>query len=130
MRTRATATIEGRGWDEQPYDERDGVKLARASVRQAYHGEIEGEATLEYLMVYRTDGAASFVGLERVVGRVGGRSGSFVLQSSGVWQHGVAKAAQSVVPGSGTGELRGLRGEGGYEATHDHHPTTLEYWFE
>ena len=130
MRTRATATIEGKGWDEQPYDEREGVKLARASVTQAYHGDIEGEAALEYLMAYRTDGAASFVGLERVVGRIGGRSGSFVLQSSGVWRDGTARAEQVVVPGSGTGELRGLRGEGSYEATQTEHPTWLDYWFE
>jgi hypothetical protein len=130
MRTRAIATIEGKSWEERPYDEREGVKLARASVVQTYHGDIEGEARLEYLMAYRVDGAASFVGLERVVGRIGGRSGSFVLQSSGGWQDGTARAEQFVVPGSGTGELHGLRGEGSYEATHTEHPTTLDYWFE
>ena len=72
----------------------------------------------------------SFVGLERVVGRVGGRSGSFVLESRGVWRDATARAEQLVGPGSGSGELRGLRGEGSYEATHTAHPTTLDYWFE
>jgi hypothetical protein len=130
MRTRASATIEGKGWDEQPFAEGDGVKLARAKVRQAYRGDIEGEATLEYLMVYPADGPVTFLGVERVVGRVGERAGSFVLESRGIWQDGTARAEQRVVPGSGTGDLRGLRGEGSYSATHDEHPTVLEYWFE
>jgi hypothetical protein len=130
MRTHADATIEGVKWEEKPYDEKDGVKLARASVVQRYHGDIEGEATLEYLLAYGTDGATNFVGIERVVGRIGGRSGSFVIESRGVWRDGRAKASQNVVPESATGELHGLRGEGGYEATHDHHPTALDYWFE
>lgn len=50
-------------------------------------------------MVYREDGSASFVGLKRVVGRVGGRSGSFVLQHSGTFEGGIAKA--TLVCGTG-----------------------------
>jgi hypothetical protein len=61
-------------------------------------------------MVYPGDGSAKFVGLERVVGRLGDRWGSFVLEHSGTFEGGVAEASWSVVPGSGTGEPRGLRG--------------------
>ncbi|MGH7451983.1 MAG: DUF3224 domain-containing protein [bacterium] len=67
-------------------------KLTRASVTKSFKGDIEGEGTLEYLMMYRADGSASFVGLERIVGRLSGRSGSFVFQHSGVFEGGVAKA--------------------------------------
>jgi Protein of unknown function (DUF3224) len=36
-----------------------------------------------------------------------------------------------VVPGSGTGELAGLRGEGGFTAELGHRADiTLDYWFE
>ena len=35
-----------------------------------------------------------------------------MLEHSGTFEGGVAEASWSVVPGSGTGELRGLRGEG------------------
>jgi hypothetical protein len=36
-----------------------------------------------------------------------------------------------VVPGSGTGELAGLRGEGGFQAELGQHAdVTLDYWFE
>jgi hypothetical protein len=37
-------------------------------VTKSFSGDIEGEGTLEYLMAYREDGSASFVGLERVEG--------------------------------------------------------------
>jgi hypothetical protein len=130
--THATATFELKSWEEKPYDEIEGgPKLTRASITKSFKGDIQGEGTLEYLMVYRDDGMASFVGLERIVGRVGGRSGSFVLQHSGSFESGVAKATFFVVPGSGTGDLRGLRGEGSFASGHaDSYPITFDYCFE
>ena len=133
MSTHATGTFEVKTWDEKPYSEIDGgPKLTRASVTKSFHGDIEGEGTLEYLMIYRDDGSASIVGLESVVGRVGDRSGSFVLQHSGIFEGDTAKTTWFVVPGSGTGDLRGLRGEGGFVAQHgqQHTPFTLDYDFE
>ena len=82
-------------------------------------------------MVYPGDVSAKVVGLESVVGHLGDRSGSFVLEHSGTFEGGVAKASWSVVSGSGTGELRGLRGEGGFASAHaQHYPITLDYDFE
>jgi hypothetical protein len=79
-------------------------------------------------MVYGADGTASFVGLERVTGRIGGRSGSFVLQRTGVFEDGQAKESYTVVPGSATGELRGLTGQGRSAVGHGmEHPFTLDY---
>jgi hypothetical protein len=132
MSTHATGTFDGKTWDEKPYSEVDGgAKLSRASVTNAFHGDIEGEGTLEYLLIYRDDGSASFVGVERVVGRVGGRLGSFVLQHGGTYEGGTAKATWFVVPGSGTGDLRGLRGEGGLVAQHGPSASyTLDYDFD
>jgi len=129
MSTHATGTIEMKTWEERPYAEVEGApKLARANGSDLYHGDIEGEATFEYLMMYRDDGSASFVGLERVVGRLGERSGSFVLQLSGSFEGGTVTSAWSVAPGSGTGELRGLRGEGGLVYRDGQHSSiTLNY---
>lgn len=82
-------------------------------------------------MVYSADGSACFIGLERVVGRVGERSGSFVLQHNGTFEGGTAKATWFVVPGSGTENLQGLRGEGGFASGHAQQYTiTLDYDFE
>jgi hypothetical protein len=116
-------------WDETPCCEGPGLpRMTRASVAKTYTGEIEGEGQVEYLMAYRADGSASFVGLERIVGRISGRGGSLVLQRTGVFEDGQAKESYSVVPGSGTGELAGLRGEGRSAVGHGlEHPFTLSY---
>jgi len=119
MTTRANVTFEGKNWDEKPFSEIEGgPKLTRASVTNVYHGDIEGEGTLEYLMVYNTAGPVDFVGYERIVGRIGDRSGSFVLQHTGTYADGTANASYTVAPGSGTGDLAGLRGQGKMAATH------------
>src|SRR2546425_687448 len=129
MQRGANARFAIKHWDEKPYSEgKDVPKLTRASVTKTFTGDIEGEGQVEYLMMYRSDGSATFVGFERVVGRLAGKAGSFVLQRTGVFEAGVAKESYSVVPGSGTGELRGLRGEGATAVGHGmEHPMTLTY---
>lgn len=129
MKQSANARFAIKSWDEHPYSEgQDLPKLTRASVMKTFTGDIEGEGQVEYLMMYRGDGSATFVGLERFVGRVGGRSGTFVLQRSGVFENGQAKESYSVVAGSGTGELVGLRGNGNSDVGHGlEHPFSLNY---
>jgi len=79
-------------------------------------------------MMYRNDGSATFVGLERVIGQVAGKAGTFVLQRTGVFENGVARESYSVIPASGTGELRSLRGDGTSALGHGtEHPLTLNY---
>lgn len=113
-------------WDEKPYSEGDNLpKLTRASVTKTFTGDLEGEGQVEYLMMYRSNGSATFVGLERVVGRIGGKAGTFVLQRTGAFENGQAKEAYTVVPDSGTGDLHGLRGGGHSDVGHG-----LEHSFE
>src|SRR5438876_2522374 len=129
MKNVAHCRFATKSWDEKPYSEgHDQPKLTRAAVTKTFTGDIDGEGHVEYLMMYRSDGSAAFVGLERIVGRLAGKAGSFVLQRSGVFENGVAKESYSVIPGSGTGELRGLRGEGTSAVGHGmEHPMTLTY---
>jgi hypothetical protein len=78
--------------------------------------------------MYRSDGSAAFVGLERVVGRIGEKTGTFLLQRTGVFESGQAKESYSVIPGSATGELQGLRGNGSSTVGHGmEHPFSLDY---
>lgn len=132
MKKTANARFEIRKWDEQPYSEGPDVpKMTRASVAKIYTGDIAGEGQVEYVMMYRDDGSAAFVGLERVVGEVEGRTGSFVLQRIGVFEGGEAKESYSVVPGSATGEIVGMTGEGRSAVGHGmEHPFTLSYTLE
>lgn len=131
MTQTANARFAITSWDEKPYSEgSDLPKLTRATVKKTFTGDIEGEGQVDYLMMYRSDGTATFIGLERVTGKVGGRAGTFVLQRAGVFEDGQAKESYSVVPGSATGELRGLAGEGSSSVGHGmEHPFTMSYAF-
>ena len=106
-------------------------KLTAAHCAQTYRGDIDAESALEYLIAYRADGAASFVGLERVRGTLGGRRGSFVLRHEGEFRDGVAALSMTVVPGTGTGQLVGLAGRGEFESPHrEEYEIELEWWLE
>jgi hypothetical protein len=132
MREHAAVTFTIKAWNEAAYNEMPGApKLTRTSVTKAYQGDLTGEGKLEYLMMYRDDGSATIIGLERVVGTIGGRSGSFVLQHSGTFERGIATVKLSVVPGSGTDRLRGLKGEGQFAVGHEPpYKMALDYDFE
>src|SRR6266566_7004858 len=93
MKNVANSRFTIKSWDEKAYSEgQDRPKLTRAAVTKNFTGDIAGEGHVEYLMMYRSDGSATFVGLERVVGHVAGKAGSFVLQRTGVFESGAAKA--------------------------------------
>lgn len=137
-KAQARGTFETKSWDEktwdgQPWNEVSGAKLTHAHVTAAFQGDIQGESRQEWLMTYRSDVSANFVGLERVSGQIGGRSGSFVLQHNGTYENGVINNTFFVVPGCGTGELHNLRGQGSYifDGQHgDPSRYTLDYDFE
>ena len=130
MSTVANATFGFNSWDEAPYVEVDGeIKLARASITNTIAGDIVGESSLCYLMAYLPDGNASFVGHEHVTGRIGDRSGTFVLKHDGLFSNGQARGTIEVVPGSATGGLTGLIGSGSYVAT-DVQPTPFTLVYE
>lgn len=132
-RTHATGTIEVTGWVPQPYDELDGAAaLVGLEVTEPFHGDIEGEGKARMLQALRPDGSATFVGHERVTATVAGRTGTFVFQDVGTLSPaGDVDGRWFVVPGSGTGELTGLRGEGSFAAAvGESAAITLDYWFE
>jgi hypothetical protein len=111
MSERATASFEITAWDEQPYDEQEGVRLSRTRVGKAFRGEIEGQSTAELLMAVAGEDSAAYVGVERVTGRVNGRSGSFVYLHTATAAGGSQSGSWVVVAGSGTGELAGISGQ-------------------
>lgn len=100
-------------WNEAAVDEIEaGPKLVRAHVTKRFAGGLNGESKLEYLMMYAPDGTATFVGLERVSGRLLGKTGTFVIEQQGMFRAGTARAKCMIVPASGTGELEELKGHG------------------
>ena len=114
---RADAVITVDKYEPAAYEEPvEGPVLMRIHVEERFSGDIDGVGVAEFLQVARADGSASFVGVERVTGRVAGRSGTFVLQDAGTVEGNVVSGQWFVVAGSGTGELAGLRGTGGFRA--------------
>ena len=127
MSTQAKGTFKIDSWDEQPYADR----LSRAQVKATYSGDIEGQGETEWLMCYREDKTADFVGFQRIVGRLGGRSGSFVFESTGAFDGKEATGPLAIVQGSGTGELEGIVGQGTLSAPLGGEPSvSLDYDFE
>lgn len=131
-RARAHAVIAVHKYEPSAYDDRsEGPALSRIHVEEGFSGDITGEGTVEFLQAARADGSASFVGIERVSGTLGGRSGSFLLQDHGTVLDGIVSGDWFVIPGSGTGGLSGLRGEGGFRANlGEGAQVHLDYWFE
>ena len=123
------ATFKILSWDEESFDEpEDGPKLTRAHVRKSFHGDLSGTGNLMYVMTYLNSEEATFTGFEKVVGSLGGCTGSFVLRHTGSYDGEKATSEYEVVPGSGTGEFAGLSGTGGFSAGHaEEHDMTFEY---
>ncbi len=116
--TLAQGTFQVTEWDEKPYHESASGKLSLAVVAQVFSGSVSGRGDARWLMSYRPDGTARFVGLQRVDGEVEGRRGSFVLETIGDFDGKTASWKADVVEGSADGELKGMLGSGRFGAEH------------
>ena len=102
-------------WNPIPWDQiPDGHTLGRATVKKTFAGDLEGTSTAELVMSRGADNSAAYVAIERIDGLLGGRSGTFVLMHAATADASGQRGDWQVVPGSGTGELRGLRGKAEY----------------
>jgi hypothetical protein len=130
-RAHAEAKITVQSSEAKPYDQTASPALMEIRISETFTGDINGESTVRALQVLRGDRSASMVSVQRFSGKLGGRQGTFVLQGSELVENGMIKATWFVVPGSGTGDLSGLRGEGGFEGGFGQGSNgTLDYWFE
>ena len=91
----------------------DGPELGQAVLAKTYTGpELTGTAT-GHAVTTRGERGASYVAQERIVGTLEGRTGSFILEHRASMGEGFPTLLEArVVPGSGTGELADLSGQG------------------
>ena len=130
-RVQAEAKITVQASEAAPYDQTTSPTLMEIRLTETFTGDIDGESKVRALQVRRDDRSASMVSMQRFRGRLGGRQGTFVLQGSEIVENGQIKATWFVVPGSGTGDLSGLRGDGGFAGSFGKGSDgTLDYWFE
>src|SRR5581483_3836303 len=98
------------------------------SMDKKFEGELEGTSQGEMLSVLNREiGSGGYVALERVTGRLAGKSGSFVLQHSASMDRGAAEMSIRVVPDSGTEELTGITGSMMLRIEGGQHFYDLEY---
>ena len=87
------------------------VAVGRMLMDKQYSGAFTGVGQGEMLSAGNpAAGSAGYVAIEHVTGTLGKLSGSFALQHAGVMHDGDSELAVSIVPGSGTGELRAIAG--------------------
>ena len=111
MGTHANGTFEVEMNPQPPYQTAGGVSLGRVSISKKFRGDLEASSTVEMLSAMtEVRGSAGYVAIERVDGTLHGRAGGFVLQHAGTMTRGEAELSISVVPDSGSGELRGIAG--------------------
>jgi hypothetical protein len=132
----AAIVVTGTSWEEKRIVEAGGAHaVAAATFTTSYAGDLVGESTCGLMISYiggDPDDPGSLVGpyagYEQVSGTLAGRTGTFVLAASGDHSGGVARTEVRVVPGSGTAELAGLRGQGHYAA--DAMEYKMELWYD
>ncbi len=98
-----------------------GGGIGRFSIAKTFHGDLTGSSIGEMLAIRtETPGSAGYVLMERVTGKLEGRTGTFVLQHDGIMKRGQPELKVTIVPDSGTGGLAGIHGGMSIDATAGH----------
>lgn len=113
---------------QQLSEAEEAAGLGRLSIDKRFSGDLEGSsAGVMAAAMTAVEGSAGYVALERVTGSLHGRSGSFVLQHSGLADRGAQQLTITIVPDSGAGELEGIRGQMAIQVEGGEHRYSLEY---
>ena len=128
MTTRAVGTFEVKLTPREPEGD-SGV--GRMVLDKQFQGDLEATSQGQMLaFMTAVKGSAGYVAMERVVGTLHGRSGSFTLQHSGTMTKGVPGLSVTVVPDSGTDDLAGLSGRMTINIDAGAHSYEFEYAIE
>lgn len=109
----------------------DGVVVGHSRFDKRFHGALDATSVVHMLAV-ATDvpGSAAYVAIERVSGVLQGRKGTFFMQHNGIMARGAPTLALTVVPDSGTGELKGLSGRMAIDIVDGQHFYTFDFTLE
>jgi hypothetical protein len=100
------------GWEPAPLELGEGgpVTFGRVTLRKSFAGPLTGTSVVAMTSAAVGEAPVGYCAIELVTGTLDGRTGSFVLQHTGVVDDGAPPPSGVVLPGTGTGELAGLRG--------------------
>jgi hypothetical protein len=128
MKTHASGTFEVQVKPQAQDDKAADATLGRLSLDKQLHGDLEGTGKGQMLTAVTTvEGSAGYVAIERISGTLHGRKGSFILQHSGFMTRGEPQLTITVVPDSGTDELKGIAGNMTIKITDGKHSYDFEY---
>jgi hypothetical protein len=97
--------------DVHPLTPTPAAGLSRFTVNKVIHGDLEATTIGEMLAGGDPrQGTAGYVAIEVVTGTFDGKHGSFALQHFATMDESGPKMQVIVVPGSGTGDLKGIEG--------------------
>lgn len=115
---------------EAAHDVVERVALSRARIDKVFHGTITG-TSVAHMLACNTgvEKSAGYVAIERIHGTIDGREGTFCVLHIGVMDRGARGLTVRIVPDSGTGELRGIRGEMTLRIEDNKHHYRIEYAF-
>jgi hypothetical protein len=116
-------------WEtEERYDAPEsGPAQERVAVDKAFSGDISGTSTAVLLTCQVSDDSAGYIASERLSVSIGERTGTFVIQHGGIVDGQRIEQFGNIVPGSGTGDLSGIRGTCVYRHDANGALLTLEY---
>lgn len=100
------ADFEVTRWDADEY----APSMSQVLVEKAFTGAVSGTSVAR-LLTAGTEAGQGYVASERFEGTIEGRSGTLIYQHGGIMEGADGTTFGSIVPGSGTGDLAGLRGQ-------------------
>ncbi|MEZ5081217.1 MAG: DUF3224 domain-containing protein [Thermoleophilia bacterium] len=124
----AAGTFEITSTPEPPLVTEDGILIGRMTFEKAFSGGLEGTSVV-HMTYARTpvEASAGYVAVERVIGSLEGREGSFVVLHTGLSTGDAQSLALTIVPDSGTHALQGIAGSMTIEVVEGVHEYALDY---
>lgn len=111
-----------------PSEKEGRTATERMILEKQYSGELIATGKGEMLTAMTdTKGSAAYVAMERVIGKLHGKLGSFVIAHSGVMRGESSQLAVNIVPDSGTGQLTGIVGTMAFKRVARGHIYRMDY---
>jgi hypothetical protein len=112
MANHAAGTFDVKITPQPPEENVGDPSISRMSIDKQFHGDLEATSKGQMLAAgTEVQGSAGYVAIEKVSGKLHGRTGTFALQHTGTMNRGTPDLSITVVPDSGTGALTGLTGK-------------------
>jgi hypothetical protein len=112
---KATGTFEVKMGPTEPSEFEKKAELGRYTVDKVWHGDFEGTSVGEMVSAGEAStGAMAYVAIEKMSGKLAGKSGTFLFTHAATMMKSDPKSGVmriEIVPGSGTGELKGITGK-------------------